>query len=361
MKKSLKVLFYAKKPKNYTDGTVPIYLRLTVDGLRTEWSTQRDCEPEQWNARTCRVAGNTKEAKAINGWLQQLNANVYEVQRMLFAEGKEITAVSIRNKILGKEEETQVHTLVEVFEYHNRQFSELVGKEYSYGTLKKFKSVLTSLKQFIKWKYKDVDIPIANLNYQFITEYEFYLKTVQKVQHNSAMSNIKKLKKIVRLCVANDWLIKDPFLSYKITTRETHRAYLSEHELEQLVSKKFSASRLDLVKDLFLFSCFTGLSYSDVVALTPADIAIGIDREMWIHTTRTKTDTASRIPLLPTALSILEKYKGHPKAETAGKLFPSITNQRMNSYLKEIADCLDLHKELTFHCAGFPFFWIVIS
>lgn len=148
---------------------------------------------------------------------------------------------------------------------------------------------------------------------------------------------------------------KDPFMSYKIKTRDTHRAFLMENELEALINKRFATNRLNLVKDLFLFNCFTGLSYSDVTALTPADVTIGIDREMWIHTKRIKTDTDSRIPLLPTALSIIEKYKDHPKAQAEGKLFPCISNQRMNSYLKEISDCLGNQKELTFHCARHTF------
>lgn len=354
MKKTFKVLFFLKA-RTKSSGMASIYIRVTVNNERVEWAAQRECDAASWNTKACRVTGNTKEVKAINAWLEQLNARVFEAQRELFAAGKEITAIAIRNLIKGIVEEEKIHTLVEVFEYHNDQFKSLVGKEYSYGTFQRFKTVLKSLKSFIKWKYKVEDIPIADINHQFIPEYEFYLKTVQAVQHNTAMANIKKLKKIVRLCVANDWLAKDPFRPFKITTRETHRAYLSQHELELLISKDFSVERLDLVKDMFLFSCFTGLAYSDLVKLTRTDVAIGIDREVWIQTTRTKTDTLSRIPLLPHALQILEKYEDHPKAVSEGKLFPSLTNQRMNSYLKEIADCLGIHKELTFHCARHTF------
>lgn len=355
MRKSFKVLFYIKSHKTQTIGMASIYMRVTVNCQRVEWAAQRECETASWNAKAGRVSGHTKEIKTLNAWLEQLNARVYEAQRELFAAGKEITAIAIKNLVKGIVEVEKVHTLVEVFQYHNDQFKSLVGKEFSYGTYKRFKSVLNSLKSFIKWKYKVDDVPIANINHQFITEYEFYLKTVQLVQHNTAMANIKKLKKIVRLCVANDWLVKDPFRSFKITTRETHRAYLSAHELEQLISNQFSTERLDFVKDMFLFSCFTSLAYSDVVKLNSDNVAIGIDREVWIQTIRTKTDTMSRIPLLPTALEILAKYENHPKAVSEGKLFPTITNQRMNSYLKEIADCLEIHKELTFHCARYTF------
>ncbi len=359
MKKTFKVLFFIRKHKTLANGMVAIYIRVTVNNERVEWATQRECVPAHWQVKGGRVSGSTKEVKAVNAWLEQLNARVYEAQRELFAAGKPITALAIRNVVKGIVEEEKAHTLVEVFEYHNQQCKSLVGKEFAYGTYKRFKSVLNSLKSFIIWKYKVDDLPLTSINHQFITEYEFYLKTVQGVQHNTAMNNIKKLKKIVRLCVANDWLVKDPFRSFKITTRETHRAYLSEHELELLPVKQFAVERLDLVKDLFLFSCYTGLAYADLVKLSPANIAIGIDREVWVQTTRTKTDTLSRIPLLPTALQIIEKYRDHPKAVSAGRLFPCITNQKMNAYLKEITDCLGIHKDLTFHCARQTFFTTV--
>ncbi|MXV16555.1 site-specific integrase [Hufsiella ginkgonis] len=354
MKRTFKVLFFVRKPKNYSDGTVPIYLRLTVDGERVEWHTQRECDPERWNAQAGRMIGTKQDAKSVNAWLEQLHVQVFDTQRHLAHMGKEPTALAIRNKIQGKGDE-KVHTLIEVFEYHNEQFAQLVGKDFAPGTLKKFKTALAALQNFITWKFSVRDVAITQVNHQFITDYEFYLKSIHGVQHNTAMGMIKKLKKIIRQCVANDWLAKDPFLSYKIKTRETHRAFLLEKDLELLANKHFPTDRLNLVKDLFLFSCFTGLSYSDVAELSSTDIAIGIDREMWIHTRRTKTDTNSRIPLLPTALSIIEKYKDHPKVQAEGRLFPCISNQRMNSYLKEISDCLGLQKELTFHCARHTF------
>jgi len=169
------------------------------------------------------------------------------------------------------------------------------------------------------------------------------------------MVNIKKLKKIVRLCVANDWLEKDPFRSYKITTKETHRNFLLKEELETVLNKPLSVQRLDQVRDIFLFSCYTGLSYTDVMELTRNDISIGIDGEEWIFTKRTKTNTASRIPLLPIPKSILEKYVNHPQVLNAGSLLPKLTNQRLNSYLKEITDLCGFTKQLTFHCARHTF------
>ena len=228
-------------------------------------------------------------------------------------------AAQVRAKILHETEEKK-HSLIEVYQYHNDQFEKLVGTEFSYGTYKKFKSALKSLKKFIEWKFKKKDVYLTEVNHKFITDYEFYLKSVQKLQHNSAMVNVKKLKKIIRQCVANDWLDKDPFKSYKITTKETHRNFLMEDELETLIKKNISVPRLDQVRDIFVFSCYTGLSYTDVMALTQNNISIGIDGEQWLFTTRTKTDTTSRIPLLPVARNIIEKYSNRPDIINSGNL-----------------------------------------
>lgn len=167
--------------------------------------------------------------------------------------------------------------LVEVYQYYNQQVATLVGKEFAPGTLKRFKSALASLEAFIKWKFSKTDIAIKDINYLFITEYEFYLKSVRGLQHNSAVGIIKKLKKIVRQCVANDWLDKDPFMNYKVKTQETHRAYLLEAELNSIAQNNFAIERLSQIRDIFLFSCFTGLSYGDVAKLTVRDIVTGID------------------------------------------------------------------------------------
>lgn len=332
---------------------MPIYLRLTVDSKRIEMYTQRECEPSKWNKNSLRVMGTTKEIQQVNSYLDILKVKIYEAQRELLNAGEDVTVTSIRNKLIGKEERKK--SLLEVYRYHIEQIKELVGKEYAAGTLKRFKAALSSLEAFIKWKYKVEDISLYELSFQFITEYEFFLKSERNIQHNTAMGIIKKLKQIVRTCVANEWIDKDPFMNYRVRLRETHRSFLLENELEIITEKALLGDRLNIVRDIFLFSCFTGLSYSDVEKLTSADVATGIDGEKWIFTSRTKTETASRIPLLPTALAIIIKYEQHPKVANTGRLLPMLSNQRMNSYLKELAEICGIKKELTFHCARHTF------
>jgi site-specific recombinase XerD len=354
MNKSFKSLFFLKKGHKFKGGPLPIYLRITVEGKQVELSIQRNCDRNKWNQLTGRMVGRTDEAIQLNSYLDSVQGKIFEIQREAEIKDYKITAELAKNKLLGITNERK-HQLVQVYEYHNQQFAQLVGTEYSAGTFKMFKSALTSLKKFIQWKFNVADISILSLNYQFLTEYEFYLKSVQGMQHNTAMGNIKKLRKIVRQCVNNDWLVKDPFAKYKLKIKETNRNYLLKVELEVLINKKVLGSRLGRVKDIFLFSCFTGLSYSDLMKLTSQDVRIGIDGLQWIFITRTKTDSVSKIPILPVAQEIIEKYKLQPKINSDGKILPHLSNQRLNSYLKEISDICGFKKELTFHCARHTF------
>lgn len=266
MSANFKVLFYFKKGRDCNYNTLPIYVRVTIDGKRTEWTVQRNCNVLKWDQKTGRVIGTKEETKNLNAFLDAIQGNIFQIQKEYALRNEPITAEQVRARILHKNEEKK-HSLLDVYKYHNDQFGKLVGLEFSHGTFKKFKSALKSVENFIEWKFNKKDVYLSQVNHKFITDYEFYLKTIQKLQHNSAMGNIKKLKKIIRQCVANDWLDKDPFRSYKITTKETHRDFLLKDELDVLLSKDIVVQRLDQVRDIFVFSCYTGLSYSDVMGV----------------------------------------------------------------------------------------------
>ncbi len=308
----------------------------------------------KWNQKLGRATGTKEEVRILNAYLDAIQGNIFSIQKEYVLRNEPVTADQIRSRILHKIEEKR-HGLLEVYKYHNLQFEKLVGLEYSEGTLKKFKSAFKSLQAFIEWKYGKPEVYLHQVDHKFITEYEFYLKSIQKLQHNSAMGNMKKLKKIIRQCVANDWLDKDPFKAYKITSRETNRDFLLKNELESLMKKKIHVQRLDQVRDIFLFSCYTGLSYSDVMKLSSKEIAIGMDGEQWIFINRTKTNAPSRVPLLPIARAILEKYAKLSDLINSDRLLPRLSNQRLNSYLKEIGDICGFNKQLTFHCARHTF------
>jgi site-specific recombinase XerD len=198
-------------------------------------------------------------------------------------------------------------------------------------------------------------INVSRIDHGFITEFEYYLKTVRQCSHNTSLKYITNFKKIVRICIANGWLNRDPFVSYKARLKQIDRECLTEQELTAIIEKQFDSVRLEQVRDIFIFCCYTGLAYSDVKKLSSEHIIIGIDGERWIKLNRTKTDTRSSIPILPRASSILAKYANNLKCISSGRVLPVLTNQKMNGYLKEIADLCGIRKNITSHLARHTF------
>ncbi|HAO08915.1 MAG TPA: recombinase [Chryseobacterium sp.] len=354
MQHNFSFLFYLKKPKSYLSGAIPIYLRITVNGKRAEITTGRECLPEKWNANAGKAIGTKEETKALNIYLDTLQNKLYKIHRELIEETALISAEVIKNKFTGKSERTR--SLVEIFKDHNQKLSVLIGNEYASATVTRYGSALKHTIDFLKWKYNKTDIDINAIDLAFINDFEFYLRSVRKCNNNSAVKYVKSnFGKIIRHCLANGWLNKDPFINYASKQKPVIRAYLTQKEIEAIAEKKLNSIRLNQVKDIFLFSCYTGLAYVDVNKLTRSNVALGIDGCKWIFTSRQKTDTPSNIPLLPAAENILEKYKEHPQCTNQGKLLPVLSNQKMNSYLKEIGDLCGVTKELTFHIARHTF------
>jgi site-specific recombinase XerD len=368
--KSFGLLFYLKKPRGYVKGECPIYLRITMDGVMKEMSIHRNCDPGRWDSRIGRAlisktSGRRSASeplttddpfRALNAYLDTLQAKVHEARHQLLMSGKPITAEAIRNLLQGRETSGErPHLLLEIFQYHNDQAKALVGKEFSKGTLTKFNTVLKHTRTFLQWKYKLDDIDIRKLDYEFITELEFWYKSVQHVEHNTTMKYIACVKKMAIRALRNGWLQRDPFMGFNMALREVEREALTAEELERVAAKSFVTERLSQVRDIFLFSCFTGLAYADLQKLKRSEISTGIDGGKWIFTRRQKTDTPSRIPILPTAQQILEKYLDHPLCREKDKVLPILSNQKMNQYLKEIADTCQIDKYLTFHIARHTF------
>jgi len=353
MKTTFSLLFYLKKPKTYEDGPIPIYLRITVNGKRAETTAGRECAPSAWNSKTGRFRGTKEEIKSFNAYLDNLQSQVYEAHKALTESGVQITAELLKNKLLGKSEKSRM--LISVFKDHNKKVAALIGNEYAAGTLTRYETSLKHTQTFLEWKYQASDIDIKQIDHDFITNYEFYLRSERKCANNSAVKYIKNFKKIIRICLASGWLDKDPFVNYKAKVKQVERIFLNADEIKKIMEKVFDTDRLNHVRDIFLFSCFTGLAYADVQKLNRSEIVKGLDGEMWIMTKRLKTDTPTRVPLLPSALSILEKYNDNPVCNIKGKALPVSTNQKMNAYLKEIAGVCGINKDLTFHTARHTF------
>ena len=353
MEKSFGLFFFLKQPKNYRNGPKYVYLRLTVDGVAKEVSTKRLWEPSRWSAEAGRATGSKEDAKSLNQYLDTLRTKVHEARRSLMEANASVTAETLKQVMTGREENRRM--VLAVFQQHNQQMEALVGREFAPGTLERYRTSLEHTRSFMQWKYGVADMAIQQLDYEFISEYAFWLKSVRHCSHNTTMKYLSNFKKVVLHCVRTGWLNRDPFLGFKLNKKEVVRTALTEKELQIISTKSFTIGRLNYVKDIFLFSCYTGLAYADVKKLKRSELVVGIDGEQWLLTQRPKTDTVSRMPLLPVALEIINRYQDHPQCSQAGKVLPVLSNQKMNAYLKEIADVCGIQKNLTFHIARHTF------
>ncbi|ATN07287.1 MULTISPECIES: site-specific integrase [Weeksellaceae] len=354
MNKTFNLLFYVKKSKTNSEGQSPIYMRITIDGKICEISTKRHILPTRWNSQSQKVAGSSEESRSINFYLKSLEQKVYDTYHQMIRDKETPTCEALKNKLIGKDDCKR--TLIPIFNDHNNRMKKLIGQEFAQGTLERYNITLQHTQQFLKWKYNTTDIDILKIDLAFLNDFEFYLRTEKSCSNNTAVKYVKKnFGKIIRNCIANGWITKDPFLNYKSSFDEVTRTFLTEEEIEKLFNKDFKNERLSQVRYIFLFSCFTGLAYIDTQNLTHKNIRVGLDGNKWIFTNRQKTKTASNIPLLPQAEEIIKKYRNHPTCLNNGKLLPILSNQKMNCYLKEIADLCEIDKELTYHIARHTF------
>jgi len=353
MKTKVSILFYTKRAKVAANGLVPIYTRITINGKRFEQSTNRFVEISKWSTEGNKMKGTSEEARLINNHLDLLKNQIRDAEMELIHKKTPVTIETIKSKLLGIDERARM--LVPIFQDHNNKIKELIGKEYALGTLERYTTSLKHTIEFMQWKYNVSDIDITKIDHAFVTDYEFWLRSVRNCANNTAVKYLKNFNKIIKLCLANDWLDKNPFANYKSKVKEVERVYLTEEEIQSIIEKDFKTERLSLVRDIFLFSCFTGLAYIDVKNLTKSHISYGIDGEKWIFTHRQKTESASKIPILPVTQMIIDKYENHPQCNNEDKLLPILSNQKMNAYLKEIATVCEIEKELTFHIARHTF------
>jgi len=353
MEKTLGLLFYLKPAKNDRGEGRFIYFRITIDGKSNEISLKRKWITTRWNSATGRAQGSKEDAKALNVFLDTVARNVHYARRKLMDAGKEVTSEMVRNVLLGQDETKRM--VLELFKTHNDQMEKLIGKDYAYGTFQRFQTSLDHTRSFILWKYEKSDMDIRDLDYDFISEYAFWLKSVRNCGHNATMKYLSNFKKIVLSCVKKGWLPRDPFSGFKLARREKVREFLTKEELKAVEEKKIEIERVAHVRDIFVFCCYTGLAYIDVKQLKRTELLKGIDGKKWLMTQRQKTESPTRLPLLQKALEIVQKYSSHPECIKSDLVLPVLSNQKMNSYLKEVADICGVTKVLTFHTARHTF------
>jgi site-specific recombinase XerD len=352
LEKSFGLLYFLKKAKTKNLDYKYVYLKITVNGISRQLSTKRYWVADKWDQSTGRATGTEEDVQELNYYLNTLSIKIRQARSCLIEADKDVTAESLKNSIIGKIEKRM---LLELIADHNKRVNALIGKGFSPATLQRYKTTYRHVKNFIQWKYEVNDLNINALNYEFAAEFVFWLRAIKNCANNSAIKYFSNLKKIVMECVRKGWLKNDPFAELKLIKDNVTQVALSKEELNLISNKIFIADRLNNVKDIFLFSCYTGLAYVDISNLQRNQIVKGIDGMPWINIQRQKTATPSRLPLLPVPLEIMNKYKNHPKCIKENYVLPVLTNQKMNTYLKEIADICGTTTNLTFHIARHTF------
>lgn len=350
---SIKVICFIKKTKRLKNGEAPIFIRITLDNERDEFGVKKSVNPKYWNNDRQLVKDSCPNAPEINNLLNEYRNRIHTYYQVMKMDKQAATPRILKEKILGKKESK--HTILKIFQDHNDNAKKLAGIDFASDTVQRYETSYMHTRDFIRWQYKREDIALEELNQQFIKQYELYLKTVRNCSHNTTIKYLKNFKKIIRIALANNWLKQDPFASVKFKLKPVDAIFLTKDELEKIRTKEITIERIAQVKDIFLFCCFTGLAFSDVKSLKKEHISVDAEGITWIHKKRQKTNQMSTIFLIEAAKQILGKYKNHPEVIEKGFLLPVISNQKMNAYLKELADLCGIEKPISTHSARHTF------
>ena len=350
-KSTFSILFVAQKGKLKPNGKAPILARVTVNGEMVHLATRIDVDPDRWLGKECRTPGRSAEDKYINEMLDNYRNVIKNKYNELFFRGEAITAMRLKSILTSRSDEAK--RLLVLFDEFNEDYKALVGKETTHKTYTRYLLTRRRLAEFMAAKYKIKDILLSDINTKFINDFYIYLRTVDgKNGHNYHMKMIQRFRTVFKTAKDNGWVTADPFGGFKISMEETHREHLTIDELGVLMSKEMTSERLQRVKDIFVFSCFTGLAYTDVRGLKKSEVVMGNDGRLWIDTRRDKTKVAVYVPLLDIPRAILEKYADQTSHD---RLLSIPANQKVNDYLKEIAAICGIDKNLTFHIARHTF------
>ncbi len=341
-----------KKSKSNKGGKTPVYARITLNGRRAEISTRVFVDSTMWDTDRQLLIGKSEKIRVLNNRLDKFISEVNDHYNQLVSLGEEFDIVDLRDKIIGVKSQKQV---LEIFDMTISSIEGKIGNDYSYSTLKHYRTCRRRVSEFIRKQYKRPDISLDRINYHFLDAFDIFLKSTVKVSSNTAWGYHKDFKRVLNNAVSMNLLSQNPYRTYKVKSMESNRDFLTSEELKKIVQKKISIKRLAVVRDIFVFACYTGLSFSDIEKLGTEHLFNGEDGEKWIIIDRTKTLARCRIPILPGAGLILKKYADYPLNSSKRKLLPVHSNQKMNAYLKELADICEIRKTLTMHVARHTF------
>lgn len=351
----LNVLVWLNKQKKKSEK-YPLYIKVMVDSKRAQISTNHFIKISDWEPKTKRLKQSAPNFRVINAWIDRSCNLIQQEFLSISARGETITAQELKNNFLGIKSGPEERTLMEAITFHNDKFLELTKSgQAAHSTWKKYNTTKNKVTAFLKKRYKKKDIPLSEVKYSFATELEHYLFTDEKLQVNTVYKTIKQLKKIMRICVDMEWIDSNPIARFKCTYKNPERVVLTQEEIDIMLNTNFMVKRLEEIRDVFIFCCYTGFAYADVYKLKTKDLVIGIDGEHWLTIFRQKTGERESVPLLPIAFDIVQKYKEHAGCKKHGKLLPVMSNQIYNNYLKEVAALCGIDKTLTSHIARHTF------
>jgi site-specific recombinase XerD len=335
-------------------GMVPIQMQITIEGERVFISTGQKIELELWDLKSCRAIGKSNKVRVLNEYLDKMSVDVVKAFNELKSLNDDISAEMLRDKLTGKSIDRRKY-LIECCQIYNSSFEKLVGIEIGKITFGRYATFAARISNFISSKMKQKDIMLHEIKYSFGIEYEHYLKTELKLHQNTLVKYIQYLNRVLDYCVKYEWLDKNVLFGYKCPVKESKREYLTQDELQRVMDKEINIDRLSEVRDIFVFCCHTGYAYKDAAQLTPDHIGTGINGRKWIYTSRQKNDNVSNVPLLEPAMEIIEKYKDHPLCLNKNRILPMKSNQKLNAYLRELADICSISKPMTMHIARHTF------
>ncbi|MBL7690607.1 MAG: site-specific integrase [Flavipsychrobacter sp.] len=348
----LYIAFYLNRHRINKRGECKVSMRITIHGQREVITTGVSVSPEVWDNNKSRIKGKSPTANSQNNLLSTWKSRATSIYSDLLNSGMPVSSTFIKNKLLGTEDKTT--SLMEVVALHNAYVSKRVDVEVCKATHTKYETLRKKLEAYLRKEHSRTDIFLKELNQRFVIGFELFLKLEEKIAHNTTIKYVQFLKRIINFAIANEYILHNPFSAFKCTFQPVIRECLTQDEIDRIHTKEISIQRLAHVRDIFVFSCYTGLAYADVKKLKYSEIVKGNDGGMWIQTVRAKTNIRVPVPLLPPALALIDKYKTGSYTG-ADRVFPVPSNQKVNAYLKEIADICGVKKRLFFHIARHSF------
>lgn len=349
MESNIKVTFWLNMTKKNAQKQTPIYVRVWYNYEHFTKSTGLSIKLSDWDKKAQRIKGNTETVNTQNNQLDAIKVRIFQIISQLTVSGKPFNIMTIK-KYLDGNDASQV-TLMRLMDEQLKEMQKLKGKEYEQSTIIKYTNTKLRLQQYLRFKYKRSDIYLYELNHAFISDWITFLKNKYDNSTTTCYKHFQRLTRVLKKAISYGYLEKYPFPDYKIRMPKKRIEYLTQEEIDKIEQTDFKVNRLNTIRDIFIFCCYSGMAYAEVEALTPQSVTIGVDGDFWLNIVRKKTKKHYQVPILPKAFEIIKKYKTHPLCIKKNRLLPVPSNVKYNAYLKEIADVAGIKKYLTTHLA----------